>query len=87
MRFKSVAQVNFPKRDIKKLKVALAKTFAIVWVRSTRNSRWAREGQLLGFARAFSDKALTATIWDVAVRLHPRFSAPYKPSVAHLFLL
>jgi hypothetical protein len=28
----------------------------------------ARAGQLLGFARATSDGALSATIWDVAVR-------------------
>ena len=65
-----VPQVNFPDRNINKLRVALENTYAIVWVRSTRNSRWARSGQLLGFARAFSDRALTATIWDVAVG-HP----------------
>ena len=70
-----VPQVNFPDRNINKLRVALENTYAIVWVRSTRNSRWARSGQLLGFARAFSDRALTATIWDVAVG-HPALPNP-----------
>ncbi len=61
-------QVGFPKRDPAKLAVALANTHCTMWIRCTRGSRWARLGQLLGFARATSDKALTATIWDVAVR-------------------
>lgn len=61
--------VGFPSRDLGKLRVALDHTHKILWVRSTRKSRWAQEGQMLGFARASSDKALTATIWDVSV--HP----------------
>ncbi len=64
----SAGQVGFPKRDPAKLAVALANTHCTMWIRCTRGSRWARLGQLLGFARATSDKALTATIWDVAVR-------------------
>ena len=75
-----VPQVNFPDRNINKLRVALENTYAIVWVRSTRNSRWARSGQLLGFARAFSDRALTATIWDVAVG-HPAFPFLLSPAL------
>ena len=61
-------QVGFPKRDPGKLAMALANTHCTMWIRCSRGSRWARLGQLLGFARATSDKALTATIWDVAVR-------------------
>jgi GNAT superfamily N-acetyltransferase len=62
-------QVSFPKRDPDKLKVALHNTHRLVWVRSTKQSRHARIGQMLGFARATSDGVLSATIWDVAV--HP----------------
>ena len=62
-------QVGFPRRDLGKLKTAMDNTHAIIWVRSNKGTRWARLGQLLGFARATSDKALSATIWDVAVRL------------------
>lgn len=61
--------VGFPSRDLGKLQIALNNTHKILWVRSTKKSRWAQEGQMLGFARASSDKALTATIWDVSV--HP----------------
>ena len=49
------------------MKLALAHTHRILWVRCTRGSRWARMGQLLAFSRATSDTALSATIWDVAV--------------------
>jgi aralkylamine N-acetyltransferase len=53
-------QVNFPRRDETKLRIALEKT---------HTTRWAQKGQILGFARATSDANLTATIWDVSV--HP----------------
>lgn len=59
--------MGFPRRDPVKLGVALCNTYRTVWVRCARKSRVAREGQLLGFARATSDGALSATIWDVAV--------------------
>ena len=36
-------------------------------MRATKTTRWAREGQVIGFARATSDRALFGTIWDVAV--------------------
>lgn len=45
-------QVGFPQRDPKLLAVALDNTYRLVWVRSTKQSRVARMGQLLGFARA-----------------------------------
>jgi len=60
-------RVGFPRRDPARLQLALEHTHALVWVRATRQSRVAKLGQLLGFARATSDAALSATIWDVAV--------------------
>jgi hypothetical protein len=35
----------------------------MIWIRSLKQSRVARLGQLLGFARATSDGAFSATIW------------------------
>lgn len=46
------AQVGFPRRDPERLKVALENTHRMVWVRAVKQSRVARLGQLLGFARA-----------------------------------
>eukprot|EP00879_Flechtneria_rotunda_P032690 GHRR01035948.1.p1 GENE.GHRR01035948.1~~GHRR01035948.1.p1 ORF type:complete len:215 (+),score=49.19 GHRR01035948.1:128-772(+) len=60
-------KVGFPKRDPERLKVALDNTHRLIWIRSLKQSRVARLGQLLGFARATSDGVLSATIWDVAV--------------------
>jgi ribosomal protein S18 acetylase RimI-like enzyme len=59
--------VGFPRRDPDRLKVALANTHRLIWIRSTKQSRVARLGQLVGFARATSDGVFSATIWDVAV--------------------
>jgi ribosomal protein S18 acetylase RimI-like enzyme len=61
------AQVGFPRRDPTRLAVALTNTYRTVWIRAARKSRLAKQGQLLGFARATSDGALSAVIWDVAV--------------------
>lgn len=61
------AQVGFPRRDPARLALALQNTYRTVWVRAARKSRLARQGALLGFARATSDGALSAVIWDVAV--------------------
>lgn len=60
-------QVGFPRRSPEKLQLALTNTHVVLWVRATKQTRWARRGQLLGFARATSDHALLGTIWDVAV--------------------
>lgn len=62
-------QVGFPQRDPNRLQLALDNSHSVLWIRSMKQSRWARQGQLLGFARATSDGALSATIWDVAVSL------------------
>jgi hypothetical protein len=69
-------QVGFPRRDERKLRVALQHTYALVWVRSTKKSRFARLGQVLGFARATSDGVFCAVIWDVAVSVHTQTSRP-----------
>lgn len=60
-------KVGFPRREPKRLAAALAHTPVVLWVRASRGSRWAKAGSLVGFARATSDGALAATIWDVAV--------------------
>jgi aralkylamine N-acetyltransferase len=60
-------KVGFPRRDPARLGAALRHSHAVVWVRATKGGRWARAGQLLGFARATSDGSLAATVWDVAV--------------------
>lgn len=60
-------KVGFPQRSPEKLQLALENTTIVLWVRATKQTRWARRGQLLGFARATSDSALFGTIWDVAV--------------------
>ncbi|CAG9464695.1 unnamed protein product [Pedinophyceae sp. YPF-701] len=61
--------VGFPRREILRLQTAMHHTHRVVWARSVKKSRFAHKGQCLGFARATSDGALVATIWDVAV--HP----------------
>lgn len=60
-------KVGFPRRDPEKLAMALGNTYSCIWIKASRKSRMAKEGQMLGFARATSDGALSATIWDVAV--------------------
>ncbi|KAL6752525.1 acyl-CoA N-acyltransferase [Haematococcus lacustris] len=60
-------KVGFPKRDLAKLKVALENTYYLVWIRAAKQTRYARQGQMIGFGRATSDGALSATIWDVAI--------------------
>lgn len=62
-------KVGFPQRNFEQLARALYGSQQIVWIRHARRTRWAKEGQLLGFARATSDHVVAATIWDVAV--HP----------------
>ena len=60
-------KVGFPRREPARLGAALAHSHRVLWVRCTKGTRWARAGQLLGFARTTSDGALAATVWDVAV--------------------
>ena len=64
---RNALQVSFPRRDPVQLTDALQRSHAVLWVRNLRQTRWARMGQLIGFARATSDGVCAATIWDVAV--------------------
>lgn len=55
--------VGWSKRPLRKVKRALQNSFLVVTV-------WEHQGQqcrLIGFARATSDHAFNATIWDVAI--------------------
>lgn len=61
------AQVGFPRRAPERLSLALQHTHRVLFIRCIRRSRQGRVGKLVGFARATSDGATTATIWDVAV--------------------
>ena len=75
----AMIQVGFPQRDPNRLQLALDHSHSVLWIRSMKQSRWARQGQLLGFARATSDGALSATIWDVAVSCkHCLACSPYS---------
>ncbi|KAK9868249.1 hypothetical protein WJX84_010032 [Apatococcus fuscideae] len=60
-------KVGFPVRDPEKLATALEHSSVVLWIRCSKGSRWARLGQMLGFARAITDGGLSATIWDVAI--------------------
>jgi ribosomal protein S18 acetylase RimI-like enzyme len=59
--------VGWARRPLRKVKKALQYSFLVV-------SMWEQRGakrRLIGFARATSDHAFNATIWDVVV--HPQF--------------
>ena len=61
-------QVRFPRREPLRLRMALENTYHVLWIRYTKPStRFAKEGQILGFARVISDGVFYASIWDVAV--------------------
>ena len=59
--------VGWARRPIRKVRIALQHSFIVL-------SMWEHRGsfrRLIGFARATSDHAFNATLWDVAV--HPDF--------------
>ncbi|MDJ0843357.1 GNAT family N-acetyltransferase [Crocosphaera sp.] len=61
--------VGWARRPLRKVKRALTYSFMVV-------SAWEVQGnrkRLIGFARATSDHAFNATIWDVVI--HPRFQS------------
>ncbi|MGB5592625.1 MAG: GNAT family N-acetyltransferase [Crocosphaera sp.] len=61
--------VGWARRPLRKVKRALTYSFMVV-------SAWEVKGKrrtLIGFARATSDHAFNATIWDVVI--HPRFQS------------
>ena len=56
-------RVGWARRPIRKVKKALKYSFLVVCMWEVRNTR----RRLIGFARATSDYAFNATIWDVVV--------------------
>lgn len=59
--------VGWVRRPLKKVKIAIEHSFLTASLFCTRN----RRRKLIGFARATSDSAFHATIWDVVI--HPEF--------------
>ena len=59
--------VGWSRRPFQKVKKALRNSFIIVSAWEVKNN----QRRLIGFARATSDHAFNATIWDVVI--HPRF--------------
>lgn len=63
-------QVGWARRPIRKVRKAIQHSFLVVTVWEVRNSNRKR---LIGFARATSDYAFNATVWDVVI--HPEFQS------------
>ena len=61
--------VGWARRPLRKVKKAIEHSFLVVSMWEERGTR----RQLIGFARATSDHAFNATIWDVVI--HPRFQS------------
>jgi len=63
------AKVNWPRRPVPKLAVALRKSFLVshIHLRICYDDERETEEKLIGMARATSDHAFNATIWDVIV--------------------
>jgi aralkylamine N-acetyltransferase len=59
--------VGWARRPIRKVKKAIEYSFIVVSMWEVRGTR----RRLIGFARATSDRAFNATVWDVVV--HPEF--------------
>lgn len=59
--------VGFTRRSDEALVKAIDNSHVSLWVVATRDSRFAKVGQTVAFARVTSDGVFTATIWDVAV--------------------
>ncbi len=59
--------VGWARRPLRKVKKALEHSFLVVSLWDVRGAR----RQLVGFARATSDHAFNATIWDVVI--HPKY--------------
>ncbi|MEM7556606.1 MAG: GNAT family N-acetyltransferase [Cyanobacteria bacterium P01_A01_bin.84] len=61
--------VGWSRRPLRKVKKAIEHSFLVITMWQVRGSR----RRLIGFARATSDHAFNATIWDVVV--HPDFQS------------
>ena len=64
---KLFSSVGFTRRPEEKLRKAIEHSHVCVWVTAQRDSRFAKTGEPVAFARATSDGVFTATVWDVAV--------------------
>jgi len=64
---KLFSSVGFTRRPEGKLRKAIEHSHVCVWVTAQRDSRFAKTGEPVAFARATSDGVFTATVWDVAV--------------------
>jgi len=64
---KLFVDVGFSRRSEEKLLKAIENSHACLYVRATRDSRFAKEGQTVAFARVTSDGTFNAIIWDVCV--------------------
>lgn len=63
-------RVGWARRPIRKVRKAIQHSFLVVTVWEVRTSNRRR---LIGFARATSDCAFNATVWDVVI--HPEFQS------------
>jgi ribosomal protein S18 acetylase RimI-like enzyme len=61
--------VGWARRPLRKVKRALSYSFLVVSMWEVRGNK----RRLIGFARATSDHAFNATIWDVVI--HPKFQS------------
>nr|YP_009369995.1 conserved hypothetical plastid protein [Boldia erythrosiphon]ARO90683.1 conserved hypothetical plastid protein [Boldia erythrosiphon] len=59
--------VGWIKRPFRKIKIAITNSFVLISILCKQNGKI----YLIGFARATSDHAFNATIWDVVI--HPNF--------------
>ncbi len=62
-------QVGWARRPIRKVRKAIEHSFIVVTVWEVHSNR----RRLIGFARATSDCAFNATVWDVVI--HPQFQS------------
>ncbi|CAL0302575.1 unnamed protein product [Lupinus luteus] len=60
-------KVGWPRRPLSKLAAALKNSYIVASLHSVRKSEGNEEKRLIGMARATSDHAFNATIWDVLV--------------------
>ena len=73
--------VGWSRRPLRKVKKAIEHSFLVVSMWQIQNT----QKRLIGFARATSDHAFNATIWDVVV--HPKFQGKGLGKVLMQYIL
>ncbi|CCH67184.1 N-acetyltransferase (GNAT) family, Syn7942_0773 homolog, Ycf52 protein [Richelia intracellularis HH01] len=73
--------VGWSRRPLRKVKKAIEHSFLVVSMWQVQNT----QKHLIGFARATSDHAFNATIWDVVV--HPKFQGKGLGKVLMQYIL